>query len=125
MSDSAPTAPPEVESSIGWQTVVPFVVVATAVFILRYAAAVFVPVILAVLVSYALDPAVIQLAHWRIPRPLGAMLVVLGVLSGLGGTGFFLRDHEADLRGQTLEQESHGSLDVRSRDDVVIVEHER
>jgi len=93
MSDSVQTAPPEVESSIGWQIIGPVVAVATAVFILRYAAAVFVPVILAVLVGYALDPAVTQLARWRIPRPLGAMVVVVGVLSGLGGTAYFLRDH--------------------------------
>lgn len=93
MSDSAQTAPPAVELSIGWQTAGPIVAVATAVFILRYAAAVFVPVILAVLVSYALDPAVTRLAHWRIPRPLGAMLVILGMLGGLGGTVYFLRNH--------------------------------
>jgi len=92
MSDTAQAGPCESESSVGWQTAATIVGVATAVFFLRYAAAVFVPVFLAVLVSYALGPAVTQLARWRIPRPLGAMVVVVGVLSGLGGTAYFLRD---------------------------------
>jgi predicted PurR-regulated permease PerM len=92
MSDSAQDAPPQLESSIGWPTVGLIVSVATVIFFLRYAAAVFIPVILAILVSYALDPAVTQLARWRIPRPLGAMFVVLGLVCGFCGTAYFLRD---------------------------------
>jgi predicted PurR-regulated permease PerM len=58
---------------------------------LRYAAAVFIPIVLAVLVGYALDPLVSQLVRWRIPRPLGAMLAVLAVLAGAGSSAYALR----------------------------------
>ena len=62
-----------------------------AVAFLRYAAAVFIPIVLAVLVGYALDPLVSRLVRWRIPRPLAAMLAVLAVLIGVGSSTYALR----------------------------------
>jgi predicted PurR-regulated permease PerM len=50
------------------------------IFFLRYAGDVVIPVVIAVFVSYAFEPMVAWLAHAKIPRPLGAALLLLGVL---------------------------------------------
>src|SRR5882757_5686998 len=75
----------------GVKTFSSLIAILAAVAFLRYAAAVFIPIVLAVLVGYALDPLVSRLVRWRIPRPLGAMVVVLSVLGGLGGASYALR----------------------------------
>ena len=71
-------------------------VIAT-VFALDMASAVFIPVMLAVILSYALSPVVNLLHRWRIPRALGAMLVLLSVVGGTGSLAYSLSDDVADL----------------------------
>jgi len=68
---------------------------AAMVLILRYAQAVIVPIILAVLIGYALDPLVTKLCALHIPRPIASFLVILAVLIGLGGGAYQLRGHAA------------------------------
>jgi len=87
-------APPS-ESSRGLPTGVTtfgalIAVLATMAF-LRYAASVFIPIVLAVLVGYALDPLVSRLVRWHIPRPVGALLAVLAVLAVAGSSAYALR----------------------------------
>jgi len=86
---------PPVEVSLGHpagvKTFSSLIAVLAAVAFLRYAAAVFIPIVLAVLVGYALDPLVSRLVRCRIPRPLGAMLAVLAVLIGAGSSAYALR----------------------------------
>src|SRR5205085_368944 len=48
---------------------------AVIVLFLRYAEQVFVPIVLAVLIGYALDPLVTKIASCRIPRPAASVLV--------------------------------------------------
>src|SRR4051812_40412631 len=43
-----------------------------AVLLLQYAQSVFIPLVLGLLICYALDPAVTKLEKLRVPRPLGA-----------------------------------------------------
>ncbi len=62
---------------------------------LRYAEAVLVPIVLAVLIGYALDPVVTKLGRWCVPRAGAAMLVIIAVLAGLGGGAYHLRHHLA------------------------------
>jgi predicted PurR-regulated permease PerM len=65
---------------------------ATAILIVRYAAEVIVPFVLSGLLFYALDPAVDGLQRWRVPRWLGALLI-LGAVVGATGAGIYaLRD---------------------------------
>lgn len=52
------------------------------VLMLQYAQAVIIPVVIGVLVSYALDPIVTKLAKARIPRPIGAALVLATLVGG-------------------------------------------
>jgi predicted PurR-regulated permease PerM len=49
-------------------------------FLLRYAQALFVPLALAILIAYALDPFVTQIARLRLPRPMAAAIVLLALL---------------------------------------------
>ncbi len=65
------------------------------IWMLDWAQAVLVPIMLAVLISYALAPVVDGLHRWRIPRAAGAALLLLGVLGGAGTLAFALADEAA------------------------------
>lgn len=66
--------------------------VATAILLARYMQEVLIPFVLAGLVFYALDPFVDRLAQWRVPRTLGAGLVIAVVVGAFGATVYFLQD---------------------------------
>ena len=53
------------------------IAVIACVLVLQYAQSVIIPVVLGVLISYALDPPVDRLSKLRVPRPIGAALVVV------------------------------------------------
>jgi predicted PurR-regulated permease PerM len=55
----------------GLKTFSALIAILATVAFLRYAASVFIPIVLAVLVGYALDPLVSRLVRWHVPRPLG------------------------------------------------------
>jgi predicted PurR-regulated permease PerM len=63
-----------------------------SVAVLWWARAVFVPVLLAILISHALEPFVGGLARLHCPRPIGAFLAVAGLLAGLAASAYALRD---------------------------------
>ena len=75
------------------------VVLATlaSVFMLRWASAVFIPVMVGLLFSYALSPLVDWLQLRRIPRALSAAALILGILAGVGVTMFSLSDDASKL----------------------------
>jgi predicted PurR-regulated permease PerM len=52
---------------------------------LRFAQAMIIPIVLAILISYALAPLVTRLTSWRVPRPLAAAIVLL-CIAGTAGT---------------------------------------
>ncbi len=54
-----------------------------------------VPILIGVLVSYALNPIVQGLTRWRVPRTLASMLVVFGVLGFAGALIYQLSDEAA------------------------------
>ena len=78
---------------------VALVVLATlaSVFMLRWASAVFIPVMVGLLFSYALSPLVDWLQLRRIPRALSAAALILGILTGVGVTMFSLSDDASKL----------------------------
>jgi predicted PurR-regulated permease PerM len=59
---------------------------------LRYASQVFVPLVLGLMLSYALTPLVSHLARWHVPRALSATLLLFGLVGGLGATVYTLSD---------------------------------
>ena len=67
------------------------------IYMLHWAQAVFVPLLLGVMFSYALAPLVRRLAHWRIPPPLGAALLLIGIVGGFGSLGYSLSDDAGAL----------------------------
>ena len=68
-----------------------------SVFLLRWASVVFIPVLVGLLGSYALSPVVDWLQQRRIPRAVSAALLILGVLAGIGATGYSLSDDASRL----------------------------
>jgi len=68
------------------------IAVATAIVLLQYMQSVLIPFVLAGLLFYALDPAVDWLQRHRLPRVLGAGLVLVAVVAGTGALAYSLQD---------------------------------
>ena len=68
-----------------------------SVYVLHWAAAVFVPLLVGVMFSYALTPLVNRLVTWHFPRALAAALVLGGILSGVGTIAWSLSDDVATM----------------------------
>lgn len=66
-------------------------------FVLHWAKAVFIPVMLGVLFSYAFSPVVNWFEVRRVPRWLSAAVLLLAILGGLGGTAWSLGDEATQL----------------------------
>ena len=77
----------------------PLVILASlaAVISLKYAEAMFIPIVLGVLLSYALEPLVVRVTSWRIPRPLAAGFVLVLVISGTATLLYELRYQARDV----------------------------
>ena len=61
-------------------------------YVLHWAQAVFVPLLLGLMFSYALTPLVNRMVRLGLPRGLSAALVVLGILGSIGSLGYTLAD---------------------------------
>lgn len=64
---------------------------------LYFARPVLIPIVFALLISYALDPVVTTLTRWRIPRGAAATLLLLGLVVGAGWLGYSLRSDATAL----------------------------
>ena len=78
---------------------VSLVVLATlaSVFALHWASAIFIPVMVGLLFSYALSPVVDWLKLRHVPRSLSAALLIVGILSGVVATAYSLSDDASKL----------------------------
>ncbi len=68
-----------------------------SVFALHLASVVFIPLLLGVMVSYALSPLVDGMQGLHVPRALGAALLLCGLGAGAGWTAYALSDDAAAL----------------------------
>ena len=68
------------------------VAVSAAMFTLQWASEVFIPIVLSILISYALEPIVVGLIRLRLPRVVASGLVVAALAGGLGYTAYALSD---------------------------------
>lgn len=75
-------------------TAVVWIAVVATILLLQFAQAVFIPIVLSALVSYALDPLVGGLSRLRIPRAAGAAIVIF-VVTGVIGYGVYSLSDEA------------------------------
>src|SRR5580765_2787157 len=62
------------------------------VYTLKWASVVFIPVLLGLMISYALSPIVNVLQRWHLPRALGAALLLVAILCGSGWLLYSLSD---------------------------------
>ena len=67
------------------------------IFVLHWARAIFIPLMLGVMISYALSPLVKLMQKWRIPRVIGAAVLLLGIVGSIGSLGYSLSDDAAKL----------------------------
>ncbi|GEM_PF-80286 len=65
--------------------------------VLHWASAVFIPLMLSVLLTTSLQPAVQWLYRWHVPRWAGAGILLLSIVGGLGTTAWKLSDGAAQL----------------------------
>lgn len=76
------------------------------IFALQWAREVLIPLALALFISYLLDPVVLWMERRKIPRSIGAALLLLAVIAGLGATTYgFGRQGEAIL--EQLPEAAH------------------
>ena len=66
--------------------------VLAVLYTLFFARAFLLPIVLAVLLDFLLSPVIRVLKRVRIPEPLGAAVVILALLGGVGGVGYSLAD---------------------------------
>jgi predicted PurR-regulated permease PerM len=66
------------------------VALTAAVFLLQLTASVLIPLVVSLLLFYALDPIVNRLVRWRVPRPSAALVVMLAFVGGIGAGGWVL-----------------------------------
>jgi predicted PurR-regulated permease PerM len=74
-----------------------------SVYALHWARSVIIPLLLGVMLSYALTPVVDRLHRWRLPRVLSAAVVLIAVVSGFGSMIYTLSDDPAHLVESLLE----------------------
>lgn len=104
--DSGPLVPVPVDMRNAALTVL---AVIAAVLLLQYAQAVFIPLILGLLISYALDPAVTRLEKLRIPRSIGAAILLVSLLAG----GSFMLYQLRGQAEQIIQQLPDGARRLR------------
>ena len=111
MHDAPPARPPATDASAAPEPDRPhlhmpvdvrsaalaLIALAASLHTLHWASAVFIPLLLGLLLSYALTPLVDRLQRWRLPRALGAALALLAVLAGLGSMAWSLSDDASAL----------------------------
>jgi predicted PurR-regulated permease PerM len=91
------------------------VAVVLILFFLRSARPLFIPITLAVLISYALAPAVTWLERRKVHRLAGAGLVMLLTLGVCGGGGYVLKDDARALARSVPDAMDRGRALVRSQ----------
>jgi len=73
------------------------IAVFVTIFVLKWAQAVFIPLFLALIVSYALGPAVDWFERGRIPRWLSSAVLMVGIVVGVGAAAWSMRDEAGRL----------------------------
>jgi predicted PurR-regulated permease PerM len=62
------------------------------IWLLKNAQDVLIPFVVSGVLFYALDPFVDRLQRWRVPRAIGALVMLLAVVGAIGTTGYYLSD---------------------------------
>lgn len=89
--------------------------VLAVIFALHWAAAIFIPLMLGVMISYALSPLVNLMQKWRIPRAIGAAVLLLVIVGGGASLVYSLSDDAAKMI-ETLPSAAHKIRLARLKD---------
>ncbi len=101
-AEDAPAARLPIESRNGHGPLILLSVLAM-VFVLDWAQAVFIPLVLAVIISYALAPPLRVLRRMHVPQVIGALLLLGLIVGGGGSLAYSLKDEAAGMI-ETLPQ---------------------
>jgi predicted PurR-regulated permease PerM len=71
--------------------------VIASIYMLRWADGVFIPVLLGLMMSYALSPIVNSLQRWHLPRAVGAAVLLVAMVGGAGSLLYSLGDDATAL----------------------------
>jgi len=85
-TQGAPNEPPPVvvDAPMGANVPLTVLAVVAVILVLQYASVVFIPIVIALLISYALSPPVTALQRRGVPTPIGSAIVLTLLLSLLG-----------------------------------------
>ncbi|MDP1707887.1 MAG: AI-2E family transporter [Gammaproteobacteria bacterium] len=67
------------------------------IFTLHWASAVFIPLMFGVMISYALSPLVDLMQKRRIPRAIGAAVLLMGIVGGISSLAYSLKNEAAEM----------------------------
>lgn len=73
------------------------IAVLASIYALHWASAVFIPLLLGLMFSYALSPVVDRLQRWHVPRALAAAVLLIAVVGSLGSMVYSLSDDATAL----------------------------
>ena len=71
--------------------------VLAGLFVLHWAKAVFIPLVIGLMINYALSPIVNWMAKRHIPRAIGAAVLLLSIVGGMGTVAYSLRDETTSM----------------------------
>src|SRR3954453_9379379 len=71
--------------------------VLATILVLQYAQAMIIPIVLGILISYALEPIGARLTKWRLPRPISAAVVLIAVTAATGFLIYGLRSQASAI----------------------------
>ncbi|HRK77158.1 MAG TPA: AI-2E family transporter [Thiobacillus sp.] len=71
--------------------------VLAVIFVLHWARAFFIPLMLGIMISYAFSPIVNLMHKWRIHRAIGAAVLLIGIVGGMGSMVYSLSDEAAQF----------------------------
>lgn len=78
----------------GWIVVLTVLV---ALYMLHWASPILIPIVLGVMTSYAISPLVNALEKWHIHRAVGAAVLLIGIVAGVGSLVYSLGDETAGI----------------------------
>jgi predicted PurR-regulated permease PerM len=84
------------------------------IFALQWAESFFIPLLLGIIIAYTLNPIVVWLEKVKIPRVVGAIIVMLAVLGGSAFVTISLRDQIQTILDQLPEAASKLAVSLRS-----------
>jgi predicted PurR-regulated permease PerM len=94
---STQETPPVLQRVLASSTSLRILASAVVVLFLYYAAGVVITILLSVLIAYFLDPAVEYLERLRVPRTIGALIMVVLLIAVLGAAGYGLYDRTSQF----------------------------